>query len=114
MGAYQRRKGHRFELRVISLLKHIFPKAVSARAESRNADARGIDIVNTGDLAIQCKSYSSSPNYHKLISQMKTKDIPVVFHQKTERAKSRFMVRGEYCILRMEDFIEILEKCQKK
>ena len=113
MGKRQRQKGHRFELRAIQSLRRAFPQAVSARSESRSADARGVDIVNTPGFAFQCKSLSRSVNYRKLFDQIDTQDIPVILHELTEKANVNFVVRGRYAILHMEDLIELLCRMRK-
>ena len=116
MSARQRRKGIRFEQKLIRMLLDIFPEAKSARSESRNRDAKGIDICDTPGYAIQCKSTSRAPQYHRLIQEMRNGDdeIPVVVHEYTQKANANFVVQGRYAILPLEDFLGLLKDLQDR
>lgn len=53
-GRHARRKGHQFERDTAIKLRSIFPKA-RRHLEYQDAEANGVDLVNTGDYKIQCK-----------------------------------------------------------
>ncbi|HMT01837.1 MAG TPA: hypothetical protein PKD00_00765 [Burkholderiales bacterium] len=105
-----RDKGHNFERKLVTLLKDKFPKAVSSRQESRAMDALGIDIVNTEDFGIQCKSEcKKTVKYIELLERVKkTKKHPIVAHQYTEKKGNRFYTKGEYVIMELSTFIDLL------
>lgn len=70
------------------------------------------DEIETGVLEIefQCKSICSGTNYHKLLNEMPGKTTRCVLHQYTEKSSGgKFMEKGTYAILPMEDFIKILK-----
>lgn len=57
-GRWVRRKGHQFERDIAIALRDIFPKA-RRHLEYQDAEANGIDLVETGRFCIQCKKYKS-------------------------------------------------------
>jgi len=113
MSSRNRTAGHNFERDVVQDLKILgFPDAVTARAESRNTDNKGIDICNTPGYQFQCKNMKLIPNYHKIISEMPDGNtvVNVLIHRKTKKAKTRFITEGDYVVLTKKDFYNILEK----
>ncbi len=54
IGRMARRKGHAFERTVAILLRSVFPK-VRRHLEYQDAEANGVDLVETGHYRIQCK-----------------------------------------------------------
>ena len=53
-GARSRRKGHQFEREVAIALRSVFPKA-RRHLEYQDAEANGVDLVETGYFKFQCK-----------------------------------------------------------
>lgn len=112
-----RKKGIRYELEVLKDLETLgFDNLKTSRNESRVKDAEGNDIVSTSKSnnplpwAIQCKSYSKSPNYPQLFANC-TSDLPlVIFHKYTKKATKNFVEAGQYVILSKELFYDILNK----
>lgn len=51
-----RQKGHAFEREVAIALRHIFPNA-RRHLEYQDAEANGVDLVETGPYKIQCKKF---------------------------------------------------------
>ncbi len=49
-----RAKGHGFEREVAQALRKVFPEA-RRQLEYHSADAKGVDIMNTGEYLFQCK-----------------------------------------------------------
>lgn len=100
----RKKKGNNYELKIIKLMKQLgFKRAVSSRAQSRNLDALGVDIVNTDPFLIQCKAWESAPSYHKVLSSMPQHKgkYNLVFHKRNNQ--------GSVVVMTEEDFIELLE-----
>ena len=110
MANRNRTAGHAYELQIVNELKEMGYDAVTSRAESRNLDNKGVDIVTDFPFHIQCKNSANNPDYHKLHeSDLLPEDKPfAVFHKKTERKGNVFRKQGEYVILKKEDFYRIL------
>lgn len=53
-GRRSRRKGYQFEREVAILLREIYPEA-RRHLEYQDAEANGVDLINTGRFKIQCK-----------------------------------------------------------
>ena len=104
-----RDRGNAYELTVIKKIKHLYPDAVSSRSESKNLDNKQVDICYTGQFHIQCKLMATKPDY-KILSEMPQDKIPVIFHRYARKSKKNFISEGEFAILRVEDFIKLLEQ----
>ena len=104
MANKNRDKGHRFERKLLKLLRPIYPKIKTSRNASLELDANGIDFVNTGSIAIQSKTLKQRPNFNNVLSKMKTK-LPKVFIYKDNKIRGK---DGEYAVLRLEDLITLL------
>jgi hypothetical protein len=100
-----RNKGHRWELTVLAMLKPIFPKVVTSRNESRTEDAKKIDLVNTGDLAVQCKNYTTTPNFVKIFEEMDAGDRSKVIFYKNNKYRGD---KGELVVMQAKDFVDML------
>ena len=99
-----RDKGHRWELKVLAMLKPIFPNILTSRNESRTEDAKKIDLVNTGHLAIQCKNYKSKPNFTKIFNEMQTEKTKIIFYKNNKiRGKA-----GEFVVFQTGTGFEIV------
>lgn len=101
-----RRKGHNFERYLVNRLKHIFPQCSTSRYTSKKEDDNGIDLCDTGNFAFQAKSLSRMPQINEIFDHMKTlKQKVILFKHSKTRGK-----KGEYAIIGLDDFIQILEK----
>ena len=120
-GSRNRTAGHNFERKAVLAFKTIgFEHISSSRLESRSRDNAGIDLCNKDEdkngrfpYNVQCKSVANKVDYHRLLSELARtqkdgKEINVVFHQLTKKAKTKFMTQGEYAILSMNDFLEMV------
>jgi len=107
-----RRRGISWELVCINAIKHIFPKAVSSRAESKNRDAAKVDICYSGNFNIQCKLSNKRVNYDEILASMPEEDgqINVIFNKLTRKTEKNFVPLGLYAILPLGDFIQIIER----
>lgn len=112
-GKRNRIAGHNFEREVVLFFKaHGYPKAVTARNESRTTDAQKIDICKI-PFHVQCKNYSTSINHLELLNEMPKDKIRFVFHKKTVKKRARFYTLGKTVTLTLEDFGIILDSLSK-
>jgi hypothetical protein len=54
MGKLSRTKGHSFEREVAIALRPVYPEA-RRHLEYQDAEANGVDLINTGPYRVQCK-----------------------------------------------------------
>lgn len=113
MANRNRTAGLNYERKIINELKNLkfFLKAVSARAESKNMDDKGVDICYTEPFYIQCKNSKTNPRYDLLLEDMPQVPgiINAIIHQKTRKATTKFVAQGEYVVLKKQDFYRLLE-----
>ena len=99
-----RNKGIKWELAVRQSLLALFPKCLTSRNDSRTEDANCVDFTNTGNLAIQCKTYNVLINPGVELDKIKSDRIKVLAYKYNKiHGKS-----GEFAILRWKDFVKIL------
>ena len=96
-----RDKGHRFELKIINELKQMGFEAVSSRSESKNLDAKGVDIVSNFPMFIQCKFTLRLPDIWKVFGKMPPSKPPVLFWSKA--------YKDDIVILRKKDFYNLIK-----
>ena len=111
-----RRRGNGYELECVKKLKHLFPHIVTARSESRSRDNEGVDLMNNNErkngflpLDVQCKNFVTRVKYDDILARMPNTAIPVIFHKKTEKRGTKFFETGQYAILNLDDFIELVD-----
>ena len=94
------------------MIRHLFPDCVTSRVESKAQDDKGVDLCNTGNLQIQCKNMSTPLKYEDVLDKMPSSDslINVIFFKKTKKVNTTFREIGEFAILKLEDFVKLLEK----
>jgi len=102
IGKRNRINGHNFERYVKSVfIKLGFLNTATSRAVSKVADDKGIDLVNTGDIGVQCKYTVNRPNYIDILSSMPLNLLNVIFHKKP---------KGKvYVIMEKHVFTELLK-----
>jgi hypothetical protein len=104
--------GHNYERQIVNELKSIgFEDVVTARAESRNMDDKGVDIFGSSlPFFVQCKNSQNYPKIHELLSsELVPKEKPlIVFHKKTKKHNTRFITQGEYIYLNKEVFYNLI------
>ena len=109
MANRNRTAGHNWERKVINDLKEIgYSEAVSSRQVSREADNAGIDICNTGNIAIQCKNTAKNIDYHKINKSMNTGKHKIIVHKRTENKGNRFIEQGKYAIVDYNFLMQLL------
>ena len=81
-GAYAKRKGNNYELKIIKELIGLGYKGLkSSRSESKNLDDAKIDIAETEDKLpcyVQCKCTKNTPSIAEIIKTCGRKDRPLV------------------------------------
>lgn len=119
VGKRNKSAGHAWELKIIKRLKEIgYSDVASSRAVSRLRDSQKVDVCNRDESAsgrlpynIQAKTYSKSVAYPKILSEMPVgKEINVIMLRQTERSGPRFLERGTYAILPLEDFYRMMQQ----
>jgi hypothetical protein len=116
MGRSNRDAGNNYERLLVNELKAIgYTDAVTSRAESRNMDAKKVDIFSPMlPINIQCKNTKENfkvADYYEENKDIFPKDKPlVIIHKKTKKAKTNFIEQGQFVYLRKEDFFNILKQ----
>lgn len=115
-----RTAGHNYERLIVRELQKLGFDVVTARAESRNMDNKGVDIFSPFDCSpeknfpfyIQCKNYKDNPKYDVLLtdSNLPEGKPTLVFHRKSKKAKSKFVTQGDFVIIKKEDFYNLITK----
>lgn len=82
IGKRNRINGHNFERYVKSVfIKLGFLNTATSRAVSKVADDKGIDLVNTGNIGVQCKYTVNRPNYIEILKSMPLNLLNIIFHK---------------------------------
>ena len=99
-GKSARQKGHNYEQVFCKMLRYFGWEAVTSRAESRNLDDKGVDIVDNTPFYFQLKAVERmNTSYHDLLQSMPMEKIRVVVHKKNNK--------GSVVVMMLEDFQEI-------
>lgn len=114
MANRNKQAGSNFERQVVNELKDFGYDVVTARAESRNADNAGIDILGNFPYYIQCKVYKGYPKLDELINNDRPErfqDKPIiVFHKKVKKANTRFVTEDEFVSMTKKEFYNLIKK----
>jgi len=116
MANRNRTAGNSYELYILNtFVKPLFPKAVTCRAESRNTDDLGVDLMFTGNLRIQCKLTLAVPMdaFNKLKENFK-EYIPIICWGRTHKKASRFYKEDDYVIMKTSDFFKLINILKNK
>ena len=100
-----KKAGNAYELQIVHELQDMGYEAVSARYASRMADDAGIDIVSNFPFKVQCKSSINQPNAHVILSE---KECDVIIFRKQEKATTNFCTKGEYVMMKKQDFYKLV------
>lgn len=106
-----RNRGNNYEREIVNRFKQIgFDRACTSRAESRNMDAKKVDLCNIEPWRVQVKNLSKLVDYVKVLDSMPKEEdgINVICHKKTRKRQKNFVVEGEYVIINLEDFFDLL------
>ena len=105
MSNRNRDAGNGYELKVLKKLQDLFPDILTSRNESRTMDGKGVDFVNTGKFNFQCKLSINKPSYD-VIERM-PEGVNVVIHGQVKKAAKNFILKEEYVIMKLDDFLEL-------
>jgi hypothetical protein len=106
-----RNRGNSYERACVNDMKEVgFSKAVSSRAESRNMDAKKVDICYTEPFYFQCKNMVGNIKYEEILNEMpNTENFNVILHKRTRKAKTSFITTGEYAFMKYADLLKIIK-----
>ena len=94
-----RRKGHSFERDLCRVLRSVFPD-IERSLEGSMADQNGVDLMNTGNLAIQAKRGRKYAPLNK-IEEVKSDKIAVLITRGDQK-------KAMACLY-LEDFLKIIQ-----
>lgn len=111
-----KRRGNTWERTIVKYLKDLgYEEPTTCRNESKIRDDQKVDICSLPGWNIQAKTLHTPIHPEKIIPVMPEEDaINVIFYKKTKKSGNRFMSEGEYAILRLEDFLELMRKIDEK
>ena len=116
-----RQAGNGYERYVAKTVREIGHTDIKCSREcSRKRDSQKVDLCSEDEdengrfyLNVQCKNLNTLAKYPKLLKELEThngrKHINVVFHKMTEKVGEKFMPRGEFAILNLDDFYRIMQ-----
>lgn len=124
MSNNNRKRGNAFELYVIKKLREYLPNDthITSRMESKRLDAEKVDIVTTADVSIQCKNIMCTTKVRKIniepLIELQTfkhpKSINALITRMTRKKGNRFITDGQYAVLPLEEFFELLRRASDK
>ena len=106
MANRNRDAGNGYELKVLKKLQDLFPNILTSRNESRTMDGKGVDFVNTGKFNFQCKLSINKPSYD-VIERM-PEGVNVVIHGQVKKSNKNFVLKEEYAIIKLDEFINLI------
>jgi hypothetical protein len=116
-GKRNRNAGHAWERECVDLFSaEGFEELCTSRAENRHRDNEKVDITRKNEIVngrfeynAQCKTCTKAIPYPKLLAEMpQGEEVNVILHKQTEKSeKGRFITRGKYAILELNDFFKI-------
>ena len=101
MSNRNRTAGLNYERQIAQELRDKGFEAVTSRYESRKMDDSGVDLVTNLPLNPQMKVSINQPNVHELLTNT---DAEIIFFKKVQKSGSKFMPKGEYVMMRKDDF----------
>lgn len=116
IGARNRSRGNRYELKIIKELKEITgnENLCSSRSDSKKLDNMKIDISdpdNVLDFYVQIKCTQNIPQIININKEVGKKDKPLVIIWNAQEAKEEKQISlGEYVIMPKEFFYKMIQK----
>lgn len=104
MSKLSRTKGHSFERSIAKLIRHLYPES-RRHLEYQDAEANGVDLVNTGYYRIQCKRgrrYASLSAIEEVTADELLGEVPILI---TQGDHKRILVAMPF-----EEFLRLIEK----
>lgn len=118
-GKRNRSAGHAWERRLAEIFKDLgYEHVVTTRSESRARDNSKIDLMNKDEryngqfpFNVQAKNKVGNLRYAELLAELPKEEgiINVVLHKKTQKVGTRFLPAGHYAVLRLYDFLTLLQ-----
>lgn len=118
MANRNRNAGHQWERDLVKVFRdHGYSHVVTTRSESKSRDDQGIDLMNKDErhngifpFNIQAKCTTRLVKYPELLSLLPQEDgvVNLIAHRQVIKHETRFMKAGEYVILSLQDFINLL------
>jgi len=119
-GKRNRSAGNGWERKLAEIFRNIgFPNIVTTRSESRSRDNQKIDLINKDEADngrfpydVQAKNVVGHVKYAKVMAEMvnNAHTIPVIIHRQTEKANDRFVVKNDFAILYLDDFLTLVQQ----
>lgn len=107
-GAGVRNRGNSYERQLAQEFRESgWTNCVTARAESRNADSKKIDLMNTNPFNIQAKCKNNFGSPLNILQEMPTDSNYNIVIQKV-------VSKGEYVTMAKLDFYEIIKMLKKE
>lgn len=116
IGARNRSRGNRYELKIIKELKEITgnENLCSSRSDSKKLDNMKIDISdpdNVLDFYVQIKCTQNTPQIININKEVGKKDKPLAIFWNAQEAKENKQISlGEYVIIPKKFFYEMMKK----
>jgi hypothetical protein len=121
-GARNKQAGSSFERYCVhKFIDAGFQHVKTSRLVSRHRDAQKIDLAHPDELEhgrfpynVQCKT-TTTLSYATVMEELPI--VPgiknVVLHRATKKAGTKFMVRGMYAFMHMEDFFQLVTELEE-
>jgi len=114
MANRNRTAGHNYERKIKRELTELIGGSDwrTTREQSRAMDNAKIDLIDIngiGWFTVQCKTSTNLPKLEENL--FKFNDKPnILFWKRTIKKKDKFVSKGEYVIMRKEDFYELVNR----
>lgn len=111
MSNRNRDAGHNFERDIVQRLKQRGWDVLTSRYVSRRLDDSGIDIAGDYPCKVQCKATVTTPRIEDILQ---SSAADTIFWRKMEKRGTKFFNNGEYAIIDLETFLDIIDLANKK
>jgi len=111
MSNRNRTAGNNFERDIVKNLRERGWDVHTSRFASKMLDNEGIDLYGDYPRKVQCKASVNTPKIHDLLT---TTAADTIFWRRMEKHKTQFYAEGEYVILNLEDFLNIIDKAYEQ
>lgn len=113
-GAYSKKKGNRYELKIAHELQKLgFTGIVTSRSESKKMDDNKVDLIDTEGklpISIQLKCTQTTPSYFKIQDECPIKDKPFcIIWNRQEKKEVNCVSVGEVAMIPKEFLYELLK-----
>jgi hypothetical protein len=123
MASRNRSAGNGWERELAELFREVgFSDVITTRLGSRELDGKKIDLMNSNSSKegrlpynVQAKNYARSLQYGALLDELPKEEgiMNVVLHKQTVKKNGRFMPRGKYAIMNLEDWFAMVAKLRQ-